>query len=86
MSKQYATSADYGRVNGWLSGPAPSMRLDRAERQAFNRLTYATYGGEMKSHKNGTRKNVHYFKDGRIFEGTPTLDGTGDWAFEKCTA
>lgn len=86
MAKQYATSGDYGRVNGWLAGPARCMRMDRGERQAFNRLTYNTYDGNMKSYVNGSRKNVHFFKDGRIFEGYPVLDGSGDWQFEKCTS
>ena len=84
MSRQLAKARHYGQVNGWLSGPAPSMRMSAAQHQAFNKLTYQTYSGHMLSYKNGTRKNVHSFADGRIFEGTPVKDGTGDWNFEKC--
>jgi len=85
MSKQYAKAKHYGQVNGWLSSTRATMRMNRAQRQAFNKLTYGEVGkGKMESYVNGTRKNVHFFKDGRVFEGKPLNDGSGDWQFEKC--
>ena len=87
MAKQYAKAKHYGQVNGWLSSKDCDMRMNRAQRQAFNKLTYGEVGkGEMKSYKNGTRKNVHFFGDGRVFEVKPIADGTGDWLAEKCTS
>ena len=85
MAKQYAKAGDYGRVNGWLASPTRTMRMDRAERQAFNKLALHTYRAKSETWKNGSRKMLVKFKDGRRFEGHPLKDGTGDWVYEKCT-
>lgn len=83
--KTLAKPKHYGIVNGWLASPKTAITLNPACRQALNRLTYRTYGGTMKTLKNGTRRNLHFFADGRIIEGTKLNDGLGNWKFEKCT-
>ncbi len=86
MARQKAKSKHYGQVNGWLASPKRHMTMSAAQHQAMNKLTYQTYNGRMLSYKNGLRKNVHTFADGRIFEGTPAKDGTGEWYFTKCSS
>ena len=86
MAKQLAKPAHYGIVNGFLASPRRSIVLNRACRQALNKLTYNTYGGRMTTLKNGTRRNQYRFADGRILEATKLEDGSGNWKVEKCSA
>lgn len=86
MAKQLAKPAHYGIVNGWLASPKREIVLNRACRQALNKLTYNTYGGRMTTLKNGTRRNQYRFADGRILEATKLEDGSGNWKVEKCSA
>lgn len=83
--KTIAKPQHYGVVNGFLSGPQVTINLSPACRQALNRLVYRTYGGRMKTLKNGTRRNIYFFPDGRILEATKLNDGQGTWKVEKCS-
>lgn len=87
MTKQLAKAKHYGQVQGWIQAPKrPTMVMNRAQRQAMNKLTYNEYHGRMDTWVNATRHNLYIFKDGRRFEATPLNDGTGNWLFEKCGA
>ena len=88
MAKQIAKSKHYGVVQGWLqSASTKPFYANAACNQALNKLTYNAYNGRMVSRKNGDRRNLHIFKDGRMVEATLVSGkrATAQWKFEKCT-